>query len=201
MNPPTDIYNAVSPYANQYGVPDRIWEDIAWNESGYNPNIIGDNGISIGLFQLNTAGGQGTGYSTSSLEDPSTNASIAMPYIGNAYNSLKGSFDDSINWWIQFAIQSGHPGGTTQDPATLSLATKLKNTYDSSSNTTPLISYGSGRSNEGSGRSNEGQVNSILQTSFAYLSGVGLIVTALLIMFSDNIAKGVGKVVKIANRV
>lgn len=45
----------------------------AYAESGFNPNAAGDGGHSIGLFQLNDAGGAGTGMSVSSRRDPVIN--------------------------------------------------------------------------------------------------------------------------------
>ncbi|HEY6022324.1 MAG TPA: transglycosylase SLT domain-containing protein, partial [Candidatus Paceibacterota bacterium] len=57
-----NIYNSVKSVFDQQGVPEYVWFPIMQFESGGNPNAVGDSGVSIGLFQLNTAGGQGTGY-------------------------------------------------------------------------------------------------------------------------------------------
>ena len=45
----------------------------AYFESGFNPKAVGDGGHSIGLFQLNDAGGAGTGMSVESRKDPVVN--------------------------------------------------------------------------------------------------------------------------------
>jgi len=45
----------------------------AYFESGFNPNATGDGGHSIGLFQLNDAGGAGAGMSVESRKDPVVN--------------------------------------------------------------------------------------------------------------------------------
>ena len=50
-------------------------------ESGGNPTIKGDNGASIGLFQMNRAGGLGSGSSVSQLEDPDYNIRLAAQAV------------------------------------------------------------------------------------------------------------------------
>ena len=54
---------------------------IAQWESNMNPSVPGDNGSSIGLFQLNMAGGKGTGFTAAELSDPILNVSIAADYL------------------------------------------------------------------------------------------------------------------------
>lgn len=133
--PPSQIYNAVHAQAVQYGVPDSIWEDIAYTESGYNPNAIGDNGTSFGLFQLHIGGQLPSQYNNnpSAVFDPGLNAQIAMPDIAGAWNSLKSSFNPSSqSWWQSFAAQSGHPGGSPGEAATNNEASKLQSYYTAS---------------------------------------------------------------------
>jgi Transglycosylase SLT domain len=52
-------------------------------ESGGNPTKVGDHGASVGLFQLNFHGGEGTeaGISKQQAKDPETNARIALNYF------------------------------------------------------------------------------------------------------------------------
>jgi Transglycosylase SLT domain len=52
-------------------------------ESGANPTKVGDHGASVGLFQLNFNGGEGTeaGISKQQAKDPETNARIALNYF------------------------------------------------------------------------------------------------------------------------
>ena len=69
---------------------------------------------SYGLFQLNTMGGQGSGYANNpeALFDPKLNASIALPPIAAAYREAKkkGIPDNSIEMAMYVAANSGHPG-------------------------------------------------------------------------------------------
>jgi len=50
----------------------------AYAESGLNPAAAGDNGKSIGLFQLNTVAGAGRGYTPAELTNPDRNAMILI---------------------------------------------------------------------------------------------------------------------------
>lgn len=50
-------------------------------ESGGNPTIAGDGGHSIGLFQMNMAGGLGTGSTASQLSDPEYNIKLAAQAV------------------------------------------------------------------------------------------------------------------------
>ena len=56
-----------------------ISEATAQQESGFNPYAIGDG--SYGIFQDETQGGEGSGYSPQQLFDPTTSASISIPTI------------------------------------------------------------------------------------------------------------------------
>src|SRR6266487_367040 len=137
LQPPANIHAAVESVAMQYGVPDGIWEDVAYVESGYNPNPS-PSGPAYGLFQLQVAGGgQGAdalaqGYTIADLEDPAINAKIAMPSIAKAWSSLKGSFSSQdVSWWQKFAAQSGHPAsnGNVNDQAVVNEAQKLMTNF------------------------------------------------------------------------
>lgn len=135
-----DVYSAVEPTAQSLGVPDKLWETIANMESGFNPGSVGDNGTSFGLFQLHI-GGQANaaiqaGYSTSDLLNPAINAKFGLPAIADSWNKLKGSFDDSLGWWSNFAAISGHPGAGSN---TGSVAQSLKALYDAGGGGTQLM--------------------------------------------------------------
>jgi hypothetical protein len=98
--------------ARKANIPEFVPMGIAAAESGFDPNAEGDNGRSIGLFQLYLDGGQGSDYvnNPEALKNPRLNAQVAMPPIVNGY------------WWAvqqgytgedlirQVAIHSGHPG-------------------------------------------------------------------------------------------
>ena len=122
-----DIINTINPIAQKQGIPSRLWQAIVSVESGFNPNVIGDNGTSFGLFQLHIGSQAPSGVPTSDLLNPVTNATYALPAIGNSWNSLKSSFDDSVSWWSKFAGMSGHPGYGSN---TQSVAVSLKSAYD-----------------------------------------------------------------------
>lgn len=150
-NVPTSIYNAVEPYAQQYGVPDPIWETIAYVESGMNAAPApGDNGTSFGLFQLHIGGQFPAQYESNptALNDPALNAQYAMPAIGRAWKNLSATFNaGSVSWWESFAAQSGHPGGSPGQTVTDNEAGKLQTDYSQFSGSqygTPL-SYQTGQ--------------------------------------------------------
>lgn len=109
------IFDQVKSIADQYGVPSGVWYPIMVAESNGNPSAVGDNGKSIGLFQLNTAGGQGSGYAPATLYDPVVNARIAMPAIAEAYYAVKGKYTGA-ELTAQVAARSGHPGGSISNP-------------------------------------------------------------------------------------
>jgi hypothetical protein len=134
VTPPQQVYQSVHPIAAQYGVPDPIWETVAYMESSYNPNASGDQNTSFGLFQLHEGGALTT--SPSSVIGTAgmpQNALEAMPRIAGAWSNLKSSFDpSSIDWWTSFAAQSGHPGGGPGNVATQNAAQAMLNDYSQS---------------------------------------------------------------------
>lgn len=68
----------------QTAVADSIHESCVSNTS------VGDNGCSIGLFQLNACGGEGNGMSVGEREDPWTNAETAL----TRFRAEEGSTSD-----------------------------------------------------------------------------------------------------------
>lgn len=131
---PSDIYNAVHPYAALSNVPDPIWEDVAYTESSFNPNAHNPSG-AYGLFQLLTPGGQGDvaikyGYQPNDLYNPAINARFGMPSLEKAWTEEQSTFDpNSLEWWEKFASESGHPGGTPGSPANIQEARLLQQNY------------------------------------------------------------------------
>jgi hypothetical protein len=121
------VYEKVKAVFDRYGVPEFVWYPIALAESGLNALARGDNGASIGVFQLNRNGGQGTGYTVDQLSDPTMNAEIAAQSIVPAYNALKGSIP-SGSLAAEVARRSGHPGGSLSAPlsATNSLVQRIQ---------------------------------------------------------------------------
>ena len=115
MSDPTTL---VADVFAAHNVPEYIWKAIMEAESSGNPLALGDNGNSVGLFQLNTVGGQGAGYTPALLQDPIINASIAVNSISDAWDVVKYMGLSPSDEAKQVAIRSGHPGGSVDRPAT-----------------------------------------------------------------------------------
>lgn len=124
---PSNVYNAVAPIAREYNVPDSVWETIAYEESGFNTQAVGDQGTSFGLFQLHEGGQLPHSYYSDpqAVFDPTLNAQLAMPSIAQAYQDSGTVNTNSLSWWEQFAANSGHPGGAPGQQVTDSEASKL----------------------------------------------------------------------------
>jgi hypothetical protein len=147
---PGDIYNAVEPYAQQQHVPDALWETVASMESSFNPSATNSSSgnAAVGLFQLLEGAGQGAGYTTAQLQDPGTNARIAMPYIASAWRNLSPSFDaNSLAWWEEFAAQSGHPGGSPGNAYTDQVAQTMMSEYQQFAHSSPTATLSDTSSN------------------------------------------------------
>lgn len=69
--------------AQGYGIPLHVAYGLIAQESGFNPNAIGDAGKSFGLVQIQLRTAQGLGYTGSStgLLDPATNVQLGMKYL------------------------------------------------------------------------------------------------------------------------
>jgi len=79
--PSPAVLAAIQQAAQREGVPLNLALAIAAVESGYNPNAIGDNGHSVGLYQLNDAG-EGAGMTVAQRENPLANALTALSRVG-----------------------------------------------------------------------------------------------------------------------
>lgn len=123
------IYQSVSSVFSDQGIPAYVWAPIMQMESSGNPNAIGDKGASIGLFQLNTHGGQGQGYTPDYLKNPVINAELASRAIAPAYFAVKDKYP-ATQLAAQVAIRSGHPGGSITHPLTGPAATSAINTLN-----------------------------------------------------------------------
>lgn len=130
-----EILKQLQPVLDKYHVPWPLVAAIIQVESDWKVRALGDGGTSYGLFQLHVPGGQGDiaireGHRPEDLYDPRLNARYAMPSIDLAWDALKSSFDpSSISWWLAFAAASGHPGGSSTDPATIHEARALQAAY------------------------------------------------------------------------
>ena len=94
--------------------PVAVWLSIMFAESGGNVTARNQDGEdSVGIFQLNRRGGQGTGYSLEVLNDPALNAAIASKAINAAYAAAyhaMATIPLSELPMADVAIDSGHPG-------------------------------------------------------------------------------------------
>lgn len=85
----SQIIQIIEQEANKLGVPPALAIATAYQESGLNPYAVGDGGASVGLYQLNFAGGEGTaaGITPTQAMNPAINASIALQEMASVYNS------------------------------------------------------------------------------------------------------------------
>lgn len=98
----TDVVQAITQAANQLGVPVQVAIAIAQQESGLDPNAVGDNGHSIGLFQLYDQG-EGAGMTDAQRRDPLTNAMTALKEVAAVAQQHPG-------WsWGQIAAAAQRP--------------------------------------------------------------------------------------------
>jgi len=110
----SDAYAQVKAVFDRFGVPESVWIPIAFAESSLNAKAKGDNGRSIGLFQINLDT-QGRGYTEAQLYDPVFNAEIAARAIAPAYAAIKSQYDRT-QIAAEVARRSGHPGGSIANP-------------------------------------------------------------------------------------
>ncbi len=76
----------------------NLVSSIITQESGGNPNAVGDSGCSLGLMQLNTCAGwlPSFGYSGENLFDPQTNILYGCQYL-NAQLNQYGNIDQAVS--------------------------------------------------------------------------------------------------------
>ncbi|MGA8330440.1 MAG: transglycosylase SLT domain-containing protein [Mycobacterium sp.] len=103
---PAQIKQIITDEANKLGIPPALAMAVAQQESGMDPASIGDQGHSIGLFQLNDQG-EGAGMSVAAREDPVTNTRIALTQIANVMRS-----EPNMSWG-QIAAAAQRPADPT----------------------------------------------------------------------------------------
>ncbi|MGE7874485.1 transglycosylase SLT domain-containing protein [Bacillus paramycoides] len=94
----------------EYGIPSWIPLSIAFHESKFDPNAVGDQETSFGLFQLHRGGLAPEDLADEELKNAETNTRIAISNMTNAYNhglqqKLKG-----LELLKHVANTSGWPG-------------------------------------------------------------------------------------------
>lgn len=97
MSTITDIITEV---ARSLGVPPDLAIATAQVESGLDPNAIGDQGTSFGLFQLHQGGELGS-LSPQQAFDPRTNATVALTQFAQVEQQHPGADPGWIAAWAQ----------------------------------------------------------------------------------------------------
>jgi soluble lytic murein transglycosylase-like protein len=94
---PSNITQIISQIATSLGIDPAIALATAYVESKWNPNAIGDNGHSVGLFQLHDQG-EGAGMSVSQRSDPILNAQIALTQFARVRQQNPGIVNNPGLW-------------------------------------------------------------------------------------------------------
>lgn len=84
----------------------------AYAESRLNPRAIGDHGNSVGLFQLNSNGGAGTGMSVAARQDPVINTRKIIEVIKKSGKAAiaaaqRGDTDGAIAAFVRYVERPG----------------------------------------------------------------------------------------------
>ena len=96
-------------WAQKYNVPPLFLKSVMLSESGGQPDAVGDQGHSVGLFQLNDNGyGAGMG---DSRYDPQTNADRAAQGLAEAWHA-----GQNAGYTGEYAVRAAYdysfnPGG------------------------------------------------------------------------------------------
>jgi hypothetical protein len=99
-------------YGRAYGVPADYILALIKTESNGNPQAIGDNGHSVGLFQLHDQG-VGHGLSVEQRMDPRVQFEKMMPRIKAAYDSGRAQGLDGAQLAIHIAREAERPAEYT----------------------------------------------------------------------------------------
>lgn len=108
---PDVIAAAIAQVAQTLGVDPNLAIATAIKESNLNPKASGDGGNSVGAFQLNFAGGEGTasGLTKTEATNPSVNAQVALTNFVSAQKQYPGASPGAIAFLAQkpFGYQPG----------------------------------------------------------------------------------------------
>lgn len=83
--------------AQQQGVDPDLALAVATQESYLNPNARGDNGKSIGLFQLQEAAAKDAGINPQWRDDPGVNIYGGIRYLKQKIDQSKGNVDEALS--------------------------------------------------------------------------------------------------------
>lgn len=138
---PQSVSDIIAEVAREKGVPVGLALAVAQWESGLDPNNIGDNGHSVGLFQLNDKG-EGSGLSVAQRQDPRRNAEIALSEIANVYKREPNAS------WGQIATDAQRPASYTF-PAYHAAINAAQAKYQNADDATVIAAYHSGAASAG----------------------------------------------------
>lgn len=95
-----EVYSVIIAAAQAEGVRPSALLVTAQFESGFNPGVPSNTRgeYSVGLFQLNIAGGAGSGYSEAQLLDPYLNSEVAARHMAGLLGRY-GSYEEAIAHW------------------------------------------------------------------------------------------------------
>lgn len=86
MNLPRYLYELLNKWSANTPVERELLAALVEAESGWNPNIIGDNGHSVGLGQLHDQGA-GSGMSVEDRKNPDINLRVTAAYLRSNLDS------------------------------------------------------------------------------------------------------------------
>lgn len=105
-------FGAVSRFWASMGIPTADWQAWASAESSLNPNAVGDNGTSLGLYQLHEGGQLPKAFYPPSRKafNPLLNAAVAAPSLIQGYREGLSMGYKGQQLAVYAAEHGGHPG-------------------------------------------------------------------------------------------
>lgn len=96
---PSNIYWPLIIAAKRHALEPELVAAVCQQESGFDPEAIGDAGHSVGLMQLHDQGA-GHGLSVQERKDPATNLEVGSRYLANMIDRT-GSIEDGLSAYNQ----------------------------------------------------------------------------------------------------
>lgn len=125
------VANAVSGVAQALGVPPNLAIADGIVESGLNPTRVGDGGNSVGVFQLNFAGGEGTssGLTKQQAENPTLNSQVALTQFAAVQKQYPGASPGALAFFAQ-RPEGYEPGMSIAQAEATPYATAVNGLYN-----------------------------------------------------------------------
>lgn len=96
---------------------------VAWFESRFHPNAVGDNGRSFGLFQIQPPTGK---VPSNVLLNPRTSAYIAVDLIRQSFTACaKRPYEERLSWYVSSNGCPTHPVIVKKSMDRLLMATRI----------------------------------------------------------------------------